>query len=64
MDQAYTELYTYTQHVTQHPLGFGAGLAFETKAGIFQVSYAYGKTDQTPVQWRSAKIHFGYLVQF
>lgn len=63
-DQAYTELYTYTQHKTSHPLGFGAGLAFETKAGIFQVSYAYGKTDQTPIQWRSAKIHFGYLVQF
>jgi hypothetical protein len=63
-DYAYTELFTYQQHTTNHPYGFGAGVAFETKAGIFQLNYAYGASDQTAIQWKSAKIHFGYLVQF
>ncbi len=63
-DYAYTEFYTYAQQVTDHPYGFGAGLAFETKAGIFELNYAYGARDHSAIQWRSAKIHFGYLVQF
>lgn len=47
------------------PYGFGAGLAFETTAGIFAVNYALGKlNDQNPIQFRNAKIHFGYLSYF
>jgi hemolysin activation/secretion protein len=42
-------------------LGAGLGLAFETKAGIFNMSYAVGKTGSTPFQFGQAKIHLGYV---
>jgi outer membrane translocation and assembly module TamA len=42
-------------------LGVGLGLAFETKAGIFNISYAIGKQDSNPFAVRQAKIHLGYL---
>ncbi len=43
------------------PFGFGAGLAFETKAGIFGVSYAVGREQKNPVDFRTSKLHFGYV---
>ncbi len=45
-------------------LGFGLGLAFETKAGIFNISYALGKRDDTKLNFRDAKIHLGYVSFF
>ena len=42
-------------------LGIGLGLAFETKAGIFNISYAIGKQNDQPFNFRQAKIHIGYL---
>jgi outer membrane protein assembly factor BamA len=45
-------------------LGFGLGLAFETKAGIFNISYALGKRDDTNLNFRDAKIHLGYVSFF
>lgn len=45
-------------------LGFGLGLNFETKAGLFNMSYAVGKKDSDPVNFRQAKIHFGYINYF
>jgi len=45
-------------------LGFGLGLAFETKAGIFNISYAVGKRDDTNINLRQAKIHLGYVNYF
>ena len=42
-------------------LGIGLGLAFETKAGIFNISYAIGKQDSNPFAFRQAKIHLGYV---
>jgi outer membrane protein assembly factor BamA len=42
-------------------LGVGLGLAFETKAGIFNMSYAVGKQDSNPFEFRQAKIHLGYV---
>ena len=42
-------------------LGFGLGLAFETKAGIFNISYALGKQNDQELNFRQAKIHIGYL---
>ncbi len=46
------------------PFGFGAGLAFETKAGLFGVSYALGRQQGNPIDFKSAKIHFGYVNYF
>jgi len=42
-------------------LGLGLGIAFETKAGIFNMSYAVGKQDDTNFNLRQAKIHLGYV---
>lgn len=47
-----------------YPYSFGAGMNFETKAGIFTMSYAVGAQQNNPVQFRSAKIHFGYVNYF
>ena len=63
-DYAYTEKITMTQRVIDHPLGFGAGLSFETKAGIFSLNYAVGKQLGNPIDFSAAKIHFGFLNQF
>jgi outer membrane protein assembly factor BamA len=45
-------------------LGFGVGLAFQTKAGIFNMSYALGKSSETDLSLREAKIHLGYATFF
>ena len=42
-------------------LGVGLGLAFETKAGIFNMSYAVGKVNSNPFIFNQAKIHLGYV---
>ena len=46
------------------PYGFGAGISFETKAGIFSINYALGKQFDNPIQFRSGKIHFGIVNYF
>lgn len=45
-------------------LGSGLGLAFETKAGIFNISYAVGKMDDESFNLRQARIHLGYVSYF
>lgn len=60
----------YEQNIVQRdalvdrPFGFGAGTTFETNAGIFSVSYALGSQLGNPVDFRSAKIHFGFVNYF
>jgi hemolysin activation/secretion protein len=46
------------------PYGIGAGVNFETKAGIFALSYAVGAQQNNPIEFRAAKIHFGYVNYF
>jgi len=45
-------------------IGAGLGMAFETKAGIFNISYANGKRNDTKFDLRQSKIHIGYLNYF
>ena len=45
-------------------IGTGLGMAFETKAGIFNISYAIGRTGQTSFDFHDAKIHLGYVSFF
>jgi len=61
---AYYEKDTHDKFVCDRPFGFGAGLSFETKAGIFSISYALGKQFDNPIYFRSAKIHFGIVNHF
>jgi outer membrane protein assembly factor BamA len=43
----------------------GLGLAFETKAGLLNISFAVGKRNDVPFNLRqAAKIHFGYVNYF
>ena len=50
--------------ISDHPLGFGAGLSFESKLGIFSFNYALGKQFNNPIYIRAAKIHFGIINYF
>lgn len=63
-DAAYTGRKNNGQYQNDFPFGFGAGMAFETKAGIFGISYALGRQLGNSLDFRSSKIHFGYVNVF
>jgi hemolysin activation/secretion protein len=46
------------------PFGFGGGISFETKPGVFSLTYALGKQFNNPIEIRSGKIHFGFISFF
>lgn len=46
------------------PFGFGLGATFETKGGIFKLSYALGKQLNNKIEFKNGKIHFGYINLF
>lgn len=46
------------------PYSFGLGINFQTKPGIFSVSYSLGSQLGNPILLRSAKIHFGFVNYF
>jgi len=50
--------------VSDKPFGFGAGLNFETGAGIFSLYYAVGKEFNNTIDFNRAKIHFGFANYF
>lgn len=45
-------------------IGAGFGLAFETKTGIFNITYAAGKRDDTRLNLQQSKIHLGFVSVF
>jgi outer membrane protein assembly factor BamA len=61
---AYYENAASPQRPTDTPFGFGAGVNFETGAGIFSLYYALGKEQQNPIEFRRAKVHFGLINYF
>lgn len=65
MDYAYLENTTVQVRQFLRPLGLGAGMNFETKAGIFGISLAVGRPDVgQSVDFRAAKFHIGYISLF
>ena len=60
-DQGWYENQSSTDFITDTPFGFGTGISFDTKIGIFSVSYALGKQMSNPILIRAAKIHFGFV---
>jgi outer membrane translocation and assembly module TamA len=46
------------------PFGFGAGMTFETKIGIFGLTYALGQQKDQKIDFRRSKLHFGYVAVF
>lgn len=70
-DYGYVEDVTVTNRDYFQPFGFGAGITFETKAGLFGVSLAFGgirKAQGTlmdqPIDFGAPKVHFGYISLF
>lgn len=54
-----------TTNLKNNFIGAGLGLAFETKFGLLNISYAAGKRDDIKLNLREAsKIHFGYVNYF
>jgi outer membrane protein assembly factor BamA len=49
---------------TNNYISAGAGLSFETKGGIFNISYAAGKRNDLNFDIKQSKIHFGYVSIF
>lgn len=45
-------------------IGLGLGIAFETKVGIFNLAWAVGKRNDTELNLRQSKIHFGFVSYF
>ncbi|WP_157578444.1 BamA/OMP85 family outer membrane protein [Pontibacter roseus] len=46
------------------PLGVGGGISFSTGAGIFQLVYSVGHSEQQPMSLKYSKIHFGITSKF
>lgn len=46
------------------PYGFGAGITFETSAGVFGVSLAFGSRKGNPLDFGAPKVHLGYVSLF
>ena len=63
-NSAYYENRSRTNFIHDTPIGFGAGMTFETNLGIFSFNYALGKQFNNPFLLRSGKIHFGLVNYF
>ncbi len=71
-DGAYYEYNTLSRFIYGYPFGYGAGISFETKPGIFTFSYALGRhtfsengiSKDAGFSLRSGKVHFGYISYF
>ena len=61
---AYYENVSRNYRIFDRPFGFGSGIFFETKAGIFSLTYALGKQFNNPILIRNGKIHFGLVSVF
>lgn len=51
-------------YLNDMPFSFGAGINFDTKAGIFSLNYALGSQKGNGIDIRSGKIHFGLTALF
>ncbi len=63
-DKAFYKKESVSGKTSDRPYGFGVGLDFETRAGIFSLNYALGSQQGNKIEFRSAKIHFGYINRF
>jgi len=61
---AWYEQKTTGNYMHDIPFGFGTGITFTTKAGLFYLSYALGKQLDNPISFKTGKIHFGLAIQF
>lgn len=58
---AWTESNTTLIYSRDNPYSCGIGINFETKPGIFSLSYALGSQRNNPLLFKTSKIHFGFI---
>lgn len=63
-NSAWYERNSNSGYLNDTPMGFGAGITFDTRLGIFSFNYALGREFSDPVRFRAAKIHFGLVNYF
>ena len=49
---------------SDQPFGVGAGISLSTKAGLLNIIFAMGKSNDQPFGFRYSKIHVGYTNRF
>jgi outer membrane protein assembly factor BamA len=47
-----------------YPIGLGAGVTFDTQAGVFGLSLALGRRNGVPLDLGAPKVHLGYVSVF
>ncbi len=55
---------SFIQYFDDTPSGYGAGMNFQTKAGIFSLAYALGNAKGNPLNFGTGKITFGIVNYF
>lgn len=63
-DIAFVEQKWQFQQRNDWLMAVGAGISFDTKIGVFNLSYALGKSSGNNFEYKRAKIHFGYVTLF
>lgn len=63
-DWAWVQNKTRTINEIHTPFGFGMGISFETKVGMFGFTLAAGRENNIPIDFRNIKTHFGYISLF
>ncbi|MEZ5046467.1 MAG: BamA/TamA family outer membrane protein [Chitinophagaceae bacterium] len=63
-DIAYVESKFTNTFSKNYLYSFGVGMLFETRSGLFNISYAVGTTAKQSLQLKNSKIHFGYVNVF
>ncbi|MEO8069288.1 MAG: BamA/TamA family outer membrane protein [Flavobacteriales bacterium] len=64
VDMGWWEDQSKEERLADDPVGFGIGASFETKAGIFGLTYALGQQFSNPIDLREGKVHFGFTSLF
>ncbi|MDR0419535.1 MAG: BamA/TamA family outer membrane protein, partial [Prevotellaceae bacterium] len=64
LDYAIAQSKRMNSNNTNQLFSFGVGTQFETRAGIFSVTYALGKDFDNSISFRDSKIHLGYKAVF
>jgi hemolysin activation/secretion protein len=63
-DNAYVQQRSVNENESDFPFGFGAGFQLQTKAGIFSIAAALGRSKGQELALKNAKIHIGYVNYF
>lgn len=63
-DQAWLRKQREGRNSIDIPLGIGAGISVSTRAGLFSLVYALGKSRNQMLNLNTSKVHFGYISRF